>query len=148
MKVILKSDVKNIGQIGEVISVKDGYARNFLIPKGLAVEADLKNVKAFEYEKRKIEDISKKIKSTSQNLSSKLSDMTLVMKARAGEEEKLFGSITAMDISEELKKEGLEVDKKKIQLEKPIKRLGDFSVNVKIHQNISAKLNIKVVAEQ
>ncbi len=147
MKVIIKSDVKNIGQIGEVISVKDGYARNFLIPKGLAVEANLKNVKALEHEKRKIADISRKIKSTADTLSSKLSDMTLVIKARAGEEEKLFGSITAMDISEELKKEGFEVDKKKIQLDEPIKRLGDHSVNIKIHQNVSAKLNIKVIAE-
>ncbi len=147
MKVIIKSDVKNIGQIGEVISVKDGYARNFLIPKGLAVEANLKNIKALEHEKRKIADISRKIKSTADTLSSKLSDMTLVIKARAGEEEKLFGSITAMDISEELKKEGFEVDKKKIQLDEPIKRLGEHSVNIKIHQNVSAKLNIKVIAE-
>jgi large subunit ribosomal protein L9 len=147
MKVILKTDVKNLGQTGEVISVKDGYARNFLIPKNLAVEANIKNVKALEHEKRKIEEASKKIKSSAENLSSRLSEMILVMKAKAGEEEKLFGSITAMDIAEELKNQGIGIDKKKIQLDEPIKRLGAYSVNIKIHQNISAKLNVNVVAE-
>ena len=147
MKVILKTDVKNLGQTGEIISVKDGYARNFLIPKNLAVEANIKNVKALEHEKRKIEEASKKVKSSAENLSSRLSEMILVMKAKAGEEEKLFGSITAMDISEELKNQGIDIDKKKIQLDEPIKRLGSYSVNIKIHQNISAKLNVNVVAE-
>jgi len=147
MKVILKTDVKNLGQTGEIISVKDGYARNFLIPKNLAVEANIKNVKALEHEKRKIEEASKKVKSSAENLSSRLSEMILVIKAKAGEEEKLFGSITAMDISEELKNQGIDIDKKKIQLDEPIKRLGSYSVNIKIHQNISAKLNVNVVAE-
>ncbi len=147
MKVILKTDVKNLGQTGEIISVKDGYARNFLIPKNLAVEANIKNVKALEHEKRKIEEASKKVKSSAENLSSRLSEMILVMKAKAGEEEKLFGSITAMDIAEELKNQGIDIDKKKIQLDEPIKRLGSYSVNIKIHQNISAKLNVNVIAE-
>lgn len=147
MNVILKADVKNLGQVGEVINVKDGYARNFLIPKGFAVEANLKNVKSLEHEKKKIEEIAKKTKSSSENLSSKLSNLNLIIRAKAGEEEKLFGSITAMDISEALKKEGFEIDKKKIQLEEPIKRLGDYTVNIKIHQDISAKLNISVSAE-
>ncbi len=148
MNVILKTDVKNLGQVGEVISVKDGYARNFLIPKGLAVEANIKNVKSLEHEKKKIEEIAKKTKSSSENLSSKLSNMNLIMRAKVGGEEKLFGSITAMDISEALKKEGFEIDKRKIQLEEPIKRLGDYTVNIKIHQDISAKLNISVNAEE
>lgn len=147
MKVILKADVKNLGQSGDVITVKDGYARNFLIPKGLALEANFKNVKALEHEKKKIEEFSRKIKSSAESLSSKLSEMILVIKAKAGEEEKLFGSITAMDIAAELKNQGIEVDKKKIQLDEPIKRLGAYSVNIKLHQNIMAKLNVNVVAE-
>lgn len=147
MNVILKADVKNLGKAGEVISVKDGHARNFLIPKGFAVEANLKNVKSLEHEKKKIEEIAKKTKTSSENLSSKLSNLKLIIRAKAGEEEKLFGSITAMDISEALKKEGFEIDKKKIQLEEPIKRLGDYTVNIKIHQDILAKLNINVTAE-
>lgn len=147
MKVILKADVKNLGQIGEVVSVKDGYGKNFLIPKGVAVEANTKNIKSLEHEKRKIGEIAKKNKSTAENLSSKLSSLAITMKAKAGGEEKLFGSITAMDIADALKKEGFEIDKRKIQLEEPIKRLGDYAVNIKIHQDISAKLNISVVAE-
>ncbi len=147
MKVILKADVKNIGQIGDVITVKDGFARNFLIPKGLAIEANLKNIKSLEHEKRKIEEIAKKAKAASENLLSKIAGLNLIIKAKAGEEGKLFGSITAMDISEALKKEGFEVDKRKIQLEEPIKRLGDYTVNIKIHQDVSAKLNINVIAE-
>lgn len=147
MKVILKSDVKNLGLAGEVISVKDGYARNFLIPKGLAVEANIKNIKALEHEKRIIEEASKKLKSSADNLAARLSDLNLVIKAKAGAEEKLFGSITAMDISEELKNQGIEIDKKKIHLNEPIKRLGAYSVDVKIYQNVVAKLNVNVVAE-
>lgn len=147
MKVILKADVKNFGQIGDIITVKDGFARNFLIPKGLAIEANPKNIKSLEHEKRKIEDIEKKAKSASENLASKIAGLNLIIKAKAGEEEKLFGSITAMDISDALKKEGFEIDKRKIQLEEPIKRLGNYAVNIKIHQDISTKLNINVIAE-
>ncbi len=147
MKIILKSDVKSLGQTGEVISVKDGYARNFLIPKGLAVEANTKNIKALEHEKQKIQETAKKIISSAENLSSKLSDMTLIIKAKAGEEEKLFGSITAMDISEALKDHGIDIDKKRIQLEEPIKRLGEYLINMKIYQNVSAKLKVNVISE-
>lgn len=147
MKIILKSDVKSLGQTGEVISVKDGYARNFLIPKGLALEANTKNIKALEHEKRKIQETAKKIISSAENLSSKLSDMTLIIKAKAGEEEKLFGSITAMDISEALKDHGIDIDKKRIQLEEPIKRLGEYLINMKIYQNVSAKLKVNVISE-
>lgn len=147
MQVILRADVKNLGQAGTLINVKDGYARNFLIPKGLAVEANPKNIKSLEHEKRKIEDVIRKNKLNAENLLSKLNDLTLTIKARAGEEEKLFGSITSMDIAEALKNEGFEIDKKKILLEEPIKRLGGHVVNVKIHQNMTAKINLNVVAE-
>ncbi len=147
MQVILKADVKNLGQVGAVINVKDGYARNFLIPKGLAIEANPKNIKSLEHEKRKIEDIVRKNKLSAENLLSRLNDLTLTIKAKAGEEEKLFGSITSMDIVEALKNHGFVIDKRKVLLEEPIKRLGDYSINIKIHQNIVAKVNIKVVAE-
>lgn len=147
MQVILKADVKNLGQVGAVINVKDGYARNFLIPKGLAIEANPKNIKSLEHEKRKIEDIVRKNKLSAENLLSRLNDLTLTIKAKAGEEEKLFGSITSMDIVEALKNHGFVIDKRKVLLEEPIKRLGDYSTNIKIHQNIIAKVNIKVVPE-
>lgn len=147
MQVILKENVKDLGNIGEVVNVKDGYARNFLIPRGLAIEANPKNIKAMEYEKRKIQEFAKKAKASAEELSAKLSQTTIMIKAKTGEEDRLFGSITAMDIADALKKEGIEVDRKKIILSEPIKRLGDYTVSVKIHPDVTAQLNIQVVKE-
>ncbi len=147
MQIILKANVKNVGQIGEIVTVKDGFARNYLIPKGLAVEANPRNLRSLEHEKRKIEEIARKEKANAENLVAKISNLNLVIKAKAGEEEKLFGSITAIDISEALKKEGIDIDKRKILLEEPIKRLGSYTVHIKIHQNVTAKLDFTVVSD-
>lgn len=147
MKVILREDVKNLGAMGAVVNIKDGYARNFLIPKGLAAEANVKNVKALEHEKRKIQERSRKIKMGADELAAKLSSTAVTIKAKSGEEEKLFGSVTAMDIADALKKEGFDIDKKKIVLEEPIKRLGNYTVGVKIHPEIQAQVNVQVVSE-
>ena len=147
MKVILKEDVKNLGMMGQIVNVSDGYARNYLVPKGLAVEANMKNIKYLEHTKRIINEKAKRIKNSAQELADKISKMNLVIKAKAGEEGKLFGSVTTMDISELLKNEGIEIDKKKILLDEPIKRLGTYSVNLKIHPEISTQLNIEVIQE-
>jgi large subunit ribosomal protein L9 len=147
MKVVLKDDVKNIGKMGQIIDVADGYARNYLVPKGLAIEANTKNIKSLEHQKRIIQDNAKKIKVSAQDLSNKISAITLVIKAKSGDEGKLFGSVTTMDIAELLQKEGIEIDKKKISLDEPIKRLGAYAVNVKIHPEISTQLNVQVVEE-
>ncbi|MEW6215688.1 MAG: 50S ribosomal protein L9 [Nitrospirota bacterium] len=147
MKVILKDDIKNIGKMGQIVDVADGYARNYLVPKGLAVKANTKNIKSLEYEKRIIQDKARKLKNLAQDLAYKISTMSLIIKTKAGDEGKLFGSVTTMDIAEALKSEGIEIDKKKIFLEEPIKRLGLYSVNVKLHPEISAQLNIQVVEE-
>ncbi|MEW6118069.1 MAG: 50S ribosomal protein L9 [Nitrospirota bacterium] len=144
MKVILKEDVKDLGHIGEMLSVKDGYARNFLIPRGLAVEANPKNIKALEHERRKIQELVKKAKAGADELASKLSGKTVTIKAKAGEEDKLFGSVTSMDIAEALKKEGFDIDRKKIVLDDPIKRLGSYTVSIKIHPEVSAQLTVQV----
>jgi len=147
MKIILKTDVKDLGAMGEVVTVKEGYARNFLLPKGLATEANLKNVKALEHEQRKIQALAKKVKTSSESIASRISALSLTINAKSGEEEKLFGSVTAMDIAEALKKEGLEIDRKKILLDEPIKRLGSYTVKVKIHPEITAQLAVQVVSE-
>jgi len=147
MKVILKDDVKNVGNMGDIVKVADGYARNYLVPRGLAVEASSKNVKSVEHEKRIIQEKSKKIKISAQDFSDRLSKVTLVMKANAGEEGKLFGSVTTMDIAEALKNEGFDIDKKKISLDEPIKRLGEHTVNVKIHPEITTNVTVQVVQE-
>ena len=147
MKVVLKEDIKNLGKMGQVVDVTDGYARNYLVPRGLAVEANTKNIKSLEHEQRIIQEKAKKIKNSLQDLSNKISAMTLVIKANAGEEGKLFGSVTTMDIAELLQKEGIEIDKKKISLDEPIKRLGSYSVNVKLHPEILTQLKVEVVQE-
>jgi len=147
MKVILKSDVKDLGRIGEVVNVKDGFARNFLVPQGLAVEASTKNVKAFEHEKKKIQEMAKKVKAGAAGIAEKIAAARITIKAKAGEEDKLFGSVTSMDIVEALKAEGIEIDKKRIQLDEPIKRLGEYQIAVKLHSEVSAQLNVQVVPE-
>lgn len=147
MKVILKEDVKDLGNIGELVTVKDGYARNFLLPRGLAVEANPKNVRAFEHEKRQVQELVKKRKTGASDLAARLSSTTVTITAKAGEEEKLFGAVTAMDIAEALKKEGLEIDRRKVLLDEPIKRLGAYTVNVKLHPEVTASVNVQVVGE-
>ena len=147
MKVVLKDDIKNVGKMGQIVDVADGYARNYLVPRGLAVEANTKNLKAVEHEKKIIQEKAKKIKNSAQTMSDKISTMTLVIKAKAGDEGKLFGAVTSMDIAELLKNEGIEMDKKKIFLDEPIKRLGSYSVNIKIHTEISTHLTIQVIEE-
>lgn len=147
MKVILKEDVKNLGKMGDIITVAEGHARNFLLPKKFAVEALTENIKALEHQKKMIQEKAKKVKNASQDLAGKISSLTIAIKAKAGEEEKLFGSITSMDIAAALKNEGIDIDKKKISLEEPIKRLGSYAVSIKIHPEITAQLNISVVPE-
>jgi large subunit ribosomal protein L9 len=147
MKVILKEDVKNLGAMGQIIDVSVGYVRNFLLPRGLAVEANVKNIKSLEHQKRIIQEKAKKIKNQAQDLSTKISAMTLVIKTKSGEEGKLFGSVTSMDIAEALKNEGIEIDKKKIAIEEPIKRLGVYTVNLKLHSEIPTRVNVQVVEE-
>lgn len=147
MKVILKEDVKNLGKMGDIVNVAEGHARNFLIPQKLAVEAITKNIKALERQKKIIQEKANKEKNSAQALSEKIAALNLTIKAKAGEEEKLFGSITSMDIAAELKNEGLDIDKKKISIDEPIKRLGAYTVGVKVHQDITTQLNITVTAE-
>lgn len=147
MKVILKEDVKSLGKMGDIVNVTEGYARNYLIPKKLGVEALTKNVKALDHQKRAIDEKAKKVQSAAESLAAKIGSLNLSIKAKAGEEDKLFGSITPMDISDALKEQGIEIDKKQIHVEEPIKRLGAYTVEIKLHHNVTAQLNISVVAE-
>jgi len=147
MKVILKEDIKNLGEMGQIVKVADGYARNYLVPKGLAIEASTKNIKSLEHEVKILQERAKKLKNSAQDLSDRISALTLTITAKAGEEGKLFGSVTTMDITEALLREGFEIDKKKISLEEPIKRLGSYPVTIRLHPEISAQLTIQVVQE-
>jgi large subunit ribosomal protein L9 len=133
--------------MGQIVDLADGFVRNYLVPRGLAVEANVKNIKSLEHEKKVIHEKAKKIRNQAQDLAGKISDLTLVIKAKAGEEGKLFGSVTTMDIAEQLKNAGFEIDKKKISVEEPIKRIGSYSVKVRIHPEIATEVNLQVVEE-
>lgn len=147
MKVFLKEDVKSLGKIGDIVTVSEGYARNYLLPQKFAVEANTKNIKEFEHNKRIIQEKAAKVRDANKSLADSLSALTLTIRAKAGEEDKLFGSVTNMDIAEALKAEGHDIDKKKIVMEEPIKRLGSYTAEIKLHGDISAAVKINVVQE-
>lgn len=144
MKIILKEDVINLGEIGSIKNVADGYARNYLLPRNLAVEASDKNLKQFEHLKNQILAKAGKIKKSSDDLAVRLSNTQISIEAQAGEEDKLFGSITTTDIAEALSKQGIEVDKRKISIEAPIKRLGAHNITVKLSQGVTASVALEV----
>ena len=144
MKVILKEDVKNLGTMGSVVDVANGYGRNYLLPRNLAVEANPNNMRQFEHQKNIILVKAKKIIRSAEDLAKQVSGITLSIEAQSGEDDKLFGSVTSMDIAEALSKQGVDIDKRKINLEEPIKRLGTYSVAVKIHHDVLANVTVEV----
>ncbi|MBI5492664.1 MAG: 50S ribosomal protein L9 [Deltaproteobacteria bacterium] len=148
MKVILKKDMDKLGHYGDQVKVADGYARNFLIPKGLAVTATLGNMRQFEAEKDAFMRKAAVKKEKADKLSAELEGVTLSFSRKAGEDEKLFGSVTSHDIEEALKAKGFEVEKKDILLAEPIKALGSFTVAVKLHSRVTANLKIEVAKEE
>lgn len=146
MKVILKENLENLGQIGDVVKVAPGYARNFLLPKGYAIEATERNAKALEHAKRQLAYKKNKALEASKLLAAKLEAVVVSLKHQAGEEGKLFGSVTNMEIAAFLKDSGIEIDRKKIALAEPIKQIGEYTVAVKIHPEITAKIKVNVAA--
>lgn len=148
MKVILQQDLDELGFEGEVVDVAKGYARNHLIPKGLAVVANSSNMKAFESLRKKIEFKRLKAKEQAEELKEKLANVVVTIAQKAGEEGKLYGSVTSMDIASELEKQGIMIDRKKIVLERPLKSLGEFEVPVKIYPEVTGTLKVVVVPEK
>jgi len=147
MKVILRKDHDKLGQVGTVVDVKDGYARNFLIPKGLAYPATDGSMRALEEEKKQAHRRQNKEQKSAEHLAGELEKVSLTLKVKVGEDEKLFGAVTSQMIADELKARGLEIDKRIIDLEEPIKALGIYDVNVKLHQAVTGKVKIWVVRE-
>jgi large subunit ribosomal protein L9 len=147
MKVILRKDHDKLGQVGTVVDVKDGYARNFLIPKGLAYAATDGSMRALEEEKKQALRRQNKEQKSAEHLAGELEKVSLTLKVKVGEDEKLFGAVTSQMIADELKARGLEIDKRIIDLEEPIKALGIYDVNVKLHQAVTGKVKIWVVRE-
>lgn len=143
MKVILKENLENLGHIGDIVKVAPGYARNFLLPRGFAIEATLKNAKALEHAKRQMEYKKNKVLEQARGLAAKIEALTLSLTHQAGEEGKLFGAVTNMELAEKLKEQGIEIDRKKIVCE-PIKHLGEFTATVKIHPEVAAALKVVI----
>jgi large subunit ribosomal protein L9 len=146
MKIILIQDFESIGFEGDTVDVAKGYARNYLIPKGVAIEATNANLKALELRKEKIMAKRIKDKEGAEKLRERISQITVTIKEKAGEEGKLYGSVTSRDIAQELEKKGVEVDRRKIIIDEAIRTLGEFTVPIKLHQEVIA--TIKVVVEK
>jgi large subunit ribosomal protein L9 len=147
MEVILKEDVANVGKIGEVVRVRDGYARNYLLPRGLVLLANKKNLKTFEHHKKVVADQKQKITREAQSVGQSISAVSLTIRMRAGEEGKLFGSVTNIQIEKALKAQGLIVDRRKIQLEAPIKVAGDYEVPIRMTADLTVPLKVSVIPE-
>jgi large subunit ribosomal protein L9 len=147
IEVILREDVKSLGKTGELVRVRPGYARNFLLPKGLAYEASEGNKKRIAAETRARTTRVEAEKNEAQGFAAKLAAVTVTLTGKAGEEGKLFGSVTAPDIADALARQGLEIDRRRIELEHPIKALGFHSVAVRLHPEVHAEVRVQVVAE-
>jgi len=146
MQVILSEDVRHLGEVGDVVKVKPGYARNYLLPRGLAVMANARQLKRLDHERRVIESRVSKLRAGAQGEADKLSKVELTISKAAGESDKLFGSVTAMEIEALLRERGFDVDRRKILLEENIKQLGDFEVDIKLHRDVKATIVVRVVA--
>ena len=147
MKIILREDMDSLGFEGDVVDVANGYARNFLIPKGMALEASTQNIKLFETQKKKIEVKRLKAKEDAEKIKERLADVEVTISQKAGEEDKLYGSVTSMDIAAHLEKQGIAIDRKKLILEKPIKALGEFEVQVRLYPEVTGSIKVVVVPE-
>src|SRR2546422_992836 len=147
MEVILREDVQHLGAAGEVVKVKDGYARNYLLPKGLAYPATEANKKKITYEAQRIANQRAAEKTAAEAESLRLADVHLTFPVKVGEEDKLYGSVTAGDIQRQLAELGIHVDKRKVDLHEPIRELGEFSVGIKVHPEVRPEVRITVVKE-
>jgi len=147
MEIILRADVQHLGKVGEVVKVKDGYARNYLLPKGLAYPATEANKKRIAYEGERLVKQQAAEKTAAETEAARLAEVQLTFTAKVGEEEKRYGSITASDIQRKLEELGIKVDKRKIDLAEPIRELGEFNVGIKIHPEVRPEVRVTVVKE-
>jgi large subunit ribosomal protein L9 len=147
MKVILKEDVPDLGSTGEVVNVKAGYARNYLIPQSLAVQANTKNMRQLEHQKKLIDAHKSRVRKDANTMAEDIEKISCTIAMLVGEQDKLFGSVTSKDIEEALAQEGINISRKRIILEEPIKSLGVYTVDVRLHTEVTAKLKVWVVAK-
>jgi large subunit ribosomal protein L9 len=147
MKLILREDVYNLGKSGELVSVKNGYARNYLLPRNLAMLANATNVRQLEHEKQVIELRQQKMKGGAVEQAKKLEAATVKIARKVGEQDKLFGSVTALDIAEGLAAAGHKIDRRLIHMPEPIRAVGQYEVELRLHREVVAKIKVEVVGE-
>ena len=148
MEVILKEDIFHLGKMGDLVRVRDGYARNYLIPHGMVLVANRKNQRVLEHQKRVVAQQKDRVLRSAQDFKEKLDSLSLTIAARVGLEGKLFGSVTNMNIEKALKEKGIEVERRKIDISEPIKALGDYEVPVRLSAEVSATLKVSVVPQE
>lgn len=146
MKIILNEEVENLGKAGDLVTVANGYGRNYLLPRGLAVLATPKNVKQLDHQKKVVADRQAKVVGGLSKVKEAIERVSVTITAQVGEEGKLFGSVTATDLAEALAREGIQVDRKKILLAEPIKHVGETDVEVRLHPNVIARFKVSVAA--
>ena len=147
MDIILTENVKNLGTIGEVVKVKPGYGRNYLVPQGLAVEASESKLKELEHHKRQLNRKAEKLSQEAADVKARIETVECTFVHKASEEGKLFGSVTSMEIAESLATQGIEIDRRKILLEQPIKELGEHAIDIKLNAGVNAIVKINVISE-
>jgi large subunit ribosomal protein L9 len=148
MKVILTENISSLGQIGEVVNVAPGYARNFLLPQGLALEATGKSVRELEHKRRILEQKREKFRQEMLSLAEKLNHVKLTMRRKVVEGDKLYGSVSSVDILSALEEQGFDLPKKSIQMEQPVKQVGEFSIPVRVDQEITAQVTLTIEKEE
>lgn len=147
MKLILRDDVPNLGHSGDLVTVKDGFGRNYLLPRNLAVVANERNVRQLEHDRAVIAARAAKLKGEAEGKATQLSAVSVTIARKVGEQDKLYGSVTPLDIAEALAAKGQKVDRRHLHLPEPIKQLGSYEVEVRLHREVSARVKVEVVAE-
>ena len=147
MKIILRQDHAKLGKLGDIVEVKDGYARNFLLPRNIGFVATKGNLRALEEEKKQFDDRGKRELHQAEKLAVELEKISVTLKVKVGEDDKLFGSVTSQMIADALKEKGVTADKRIIELEEPIRALGIYTVNLKLHTSVVGKVKVWVVRE-
>ena len=146
-KILLREDVDDLGARGEIVRVRSGYARNYLLPRNLAVEATTGNVKGIESERAALLKKEAKERASAESQSQQMSTLDLEFRRKAGEQGHLYGSVTSMDVAEALKERGYEIDRHRIHLREPLKRLGEYTVPIRLHRDVTIDLKVRVAAE-
>ncbi len=147
MKLILRADVEKLGNLGDIVTVKPGYGRNYLLPQGLAMLATEANMKTFEMERKKLQAIMDAQRAEARSLAEKLEALELVIRMHVGENDKLYGSVTTSMIGDAIAESGIDIDRRRILLDGPIRTLGEFKVRVRLHADVIAELPLKVLSD-